>query len=108
MCAGVRSRSRSEQKAIFANLFTRLRKANSYNDFSDKVNREFISDLKVKVSEPIGPTLKRLDDEFKKDIPTLVEFVRSDDNWFERKKTKFSNGNDTDFGEEEETTTVLL
>jgi hypothetical protein len=115
------NRSRSEQKAIFANLSSGLKKANSYNAFSDEVNNDLreksrhadddlICLVKSRLKEPIGPTLRRLDDEYKKDMPTVHEFVFTDKFEYvsDGKKKRFSNGDGDRFNDEGELATVLL
>lgn len=124
MCA-MRNRSRSEQKAIFANMSSGLKKANSYNGFSDKVNSEFRVEFVKALQEPIGPTSKRLDAEYKEGIPSLKDSIFTDKTmkvehtifgcdrpydefWSERKKKRFSNGNEDGYSEGDEITTILL
>jgi hypothetical protein len=125
MCASLRGRSRSEQKAIFANMSSGLKKANSYNGFSDKVNSDFRVEFVKALREPIGPTSKHLDVEYKEGIPSLKDAIFTDKTlkvehtifgcdkpydefWFERKKKRFSNGTEDGYSEGDEITTILV
>jgi hypothetical protein len=121
MCAALRHRSRSEQKAVFANLASRLKKANSYNAFSDEVDSEFRIKSKeadsefatlviTRLKEPIGSDIKRLDEEYKKDLPSGFNFIFSRDLDYipDIKKKRFSDGSGDGYYDDDELTTTLL
>ena len=75
----LKHRSRSEQKAFFAGIDNRFKKAHSYNDFSDKVDSEFFRKYTDVLKEPLFPSHSYLDS---LDV---------------KKKKRFSNGNDDDY-----------